>query len=197
MELSKSNTFEASISATVSYSGLFVGGSVTATAGYSMTNASSQTDAKESIVSDQTTFTFPPPPAGVIGVLWVARTKGTSVPWSASFTPTDDQVIEITARRLGRDDRFTGKLPWIQMKTYLPEARRTFTVNGTFDVNKFESGNKSLVVYEMAPEDVAMVCRARPPVQPRAGYGDKAQASAVRPSLGGDVAASARHSCWP
>jgi hypothetical protein len=177
--VSKSNTFDASVSATVSYSGLFVSGSVTATAGYSMTNASQQSDQKDATVSDSTTLSFPKEAGGLTVVLWAKKVTGKGVPWAASFTPKDDQVIEITARRLGRDDRVTGKLPWIQMKTYLPQPW-TFKVNGTLDVDTIDPGSGKIAIYPMTKDELAKECDSGPPgTLPPGTYGGSTQSAAI------------------
>jgi hypothetical protein len=181
ISLSKSKTFDTSVSATVSYSGLFASGSVTATAGYSMTDSSETSNSNASHVENKTTITFEPH-GGRIAQLKVLMQQGQAVPWTASFVPTDTQSIAITARRIGNNERATATLQWNQVKSYLPASKQALVLTGTLDINRVDPYSGALVAtWAMPQSDLDQICSAPPPVLP-GGSNSLAQAKGATAS---------------
>jgi len=163
LSLSKSTTFDASVSATVSYSGLVVSGSVTATASTSSTSGSESSTSNTQTFSKSSTITLNER-SGTVMAMQGVRNTGNNVPWTASFVPTDSQTVAIVARRVGANDRVNGTLPWIQVKSYLPEAKRTLTLNGTLTVDSTDVSTGGLVAFAMTPDMVTAQCNAPAPI---------------------------------
>ncbi|HXC23246.1 MAG TPA: hypothetical protein VNU28_01565 [Solirubrobacteraceae bacterium] len=181
ISLSKSKTFDTSVSATVSYSGLFASGSVTATAGYSMTDSSETSNTNASHVENKTTITFEPH-GGRIAQLKVLMQQGQAVPWQASFVPSDTQPIAITARRIGNNERASATLQWNQVKSYLPPSKQALVLTGTLDINRVDPYSGALVTtWAMAQSDLDQICSAPPPVLP-GGANSLALARGATPS---------------
>ncbi len=162
LSISKSTTFDASVSATVSYSGLVWSGSMTATASTSTTSGSENSTSNTATVSKTATVDIPAN-SGVIVALSAARKVGTNSPWTASFVPSDDQNVQIVARRIGRNDRQSGTLPWIQVKSYLPQDKRTLTLTGTLTVDSTDITTAATTLYTLSPDQVSQVCAASAP----------------------------------
>ncbi len=180
--ISKSKTFDTSVSATVSYSGLFVSGSVTATASYSMTDSSESSTSNTAGVTNSTSITFEPH-GGRIAQLQVLMQQGSAVPWTASFVPSDTQPIAITARRIGNNERSTATLQWNQVKSYLPPAKQALVVTGKLDINRLDpySGAR-IVTWAMQKADMDVICAAAPAPLP-GGPGSYAQAESATAAL--------------
>jgi hypothetical protein len=163
LSLTKSTTFDASVSATVSYSGLVVSGSVTATASTSTTSGSETSTSNTQTYSKSSQITLNQR-SGTVMAMQGVRKSGTNVPWTATFVPTDGQMVAIVARRLGGNDRVNGTLPWIQVKSYLPEAKRSLMLTGTLTMDTTDVSTGGLVAFEMTPDMVNAQCNAPAPI---------------------------------
>lgn len=196
--LSKSKTFDASVSATVSYSGLVMSGSVTATVGYSMTDSSETSNSNTKSVTSSTTIAFEPY-GGRIAQLQVLKQQAKDLPWTASFVPTDTQPITVTARRVGNNERVTATLQWNQVKSYLPANKQALVLTGTLDVDRVNPTYTGALVttWKMPKADLDQICAAPPPVLPTGQGASFAQAQGAAsalamPSTMGVVAAKPR-----
>jgi hypothetical protein len=165
--VSKSKTFDTSVSATVSYSGWVTSGSVTMSAGFSMTDSSTSSTSNTVTASDSQTIGFSDY-GGRIAVLQTLRQQG-NVAWQASFAPPDTQSVVVTARRVGGNDRSTATLQWNQVKSYLPADKRTIVVSGTLAMDQADSKGSRITTYRMAAADVDAICAQAPPVM-QSGY---------------------------
>ncbi len=111
LTLRKSSTFSQSIEASVSGDFLFGSAGVTSTTSYSMSNEREQTETKKVKYADNFHIDFENK-GGRISLVTGSRIQGI-VPWTATFTPKDDAVIEVTAEGVGRvcyylGERYTG-----------------------------------------------------------------------------------------
>jgi hypothetical protein len=94
--VTKSETFGVGVEATVSADTFFGGASVTASSNYSMTNESSETRSQSQTISDSIRVGFSDK-GGRLSVLQASRIQGNKIPWTATFVPDDNDMIEITA----------------------------------------------------------------------------------------------------
>lgn len=96
--VTKSTTLDASVSATVGVNGGVVSGSATATAGMSMTDSNTASQSESVTVAQSTSITFQDV-GGRLSVLQALKLQSDQIPWTATFTPADDDSIQITAQR--------------------------------------------------------------------------------------------------
>ena len=178
LTLSKSKTFDTSVSATVSYNGLVTSGSVTATVGYSMTDSSESSNSNTKSVTSSTTIAFEPY-GGRIAQLKVLKQQGQNVPWTAQFVPTDTQPITVTARRVGNNERVTATLQWNQVKSYLPANKQALVLTGKLDIDRVDPTYTGALVttWKMPKADLDQICSAPPPTLPNGQPQSLAQAS--------------------
>jgi len=94
--VTKSDTLEVGAEVSLSAEYMGVSASATASTNYSMTNENSQTNETTQSIEDSTTVGFDDA-GGRISVLQAKKMQGRSIPWTATFTPEDGDMIQLMA----------------------------------------------------------------------------------------------------
>lgn len=99
--ITKSDTLDVGAEVTVSAEFFGVSSSATAKTNYSVTNERSDQNTKENTISETTTVAFNDA-GGRISVLFAKKMQGNKIPWTATFTPDDKDLVTFTFIAPGR-----------------------------------------------------------------------------------------------